>query len=119
MKILTLIAIIIALSNSALAEEKKSWFDSTLETLGLNDNTFDESKLIDFSVIPGPFYNPEMSFGIGLSAVGLYRGDSDDKETQLSSLVINGFGSANGSFGAAIENKTFFKKDKIRLYLIL
>lgn len=117
MKILTLIAIIIALSNSALAEEKKSWFDSTLETLGLNDNTFDESKLIDFSVIPGPFYNPEMSFGIGLSAVGLYRGDSDDKETQLSSLVINGFGSANGSFGAAIENKTFFKKDKIRLYI--
>jgi hypothetical protein len=113
-----LISSLLTLSiNANEPKEKKSWFDATLEALGLDDDTFDESKVIDFSIIPGPFYNPEMSFGIGVSAVGLYRADKEDKETQLSSLVINGFGSVNGSFGMSVKNKTFLNQDDIRLYI--
>ncbi|WP_164848380.1 BamA/TamA family outer membrane protein [Halobacteriovorax sp. HLS] len=49
--------------------------------------------------------------------MGLYRPDKSDKQTQLSSLVINGFLTLNGTFGIGIQNKTFLNEDSLRLYI--
>lgn len=68
--------------------EALGWVENFLQKLGA-DGEFDPSKPIDFSFLPGPFYNPEMDLGVGISAVGLYQVDPDDEVSQLSSLVIN------------------------------
>lgn len=96
--------------------ESQGWLEDFLATLGA-DGEFDSDKLIDFSYLPGPFYNPEMDLGVGISAVGLYQYDSDDEVSQLSSLVINGLASTNGALGVAIANKTFINQDRQRFYL--
>ena len=95
--------------------EQQSWVEGVLDKLGA-DGGFDDSKTIDFSVLPGPFYNPDLQFGIGVSAAGLYRiGDSD--EDKISSLTINGFASTNASFGVIIDNKTLLDEDRKRFFL--
>ncbi|WP_144209476.1 BamA/TamA family outer membrane protein [Shewanella donghaensis] len=94
----------------------EGWFEDFLKKIGA-DGEFDPDKLIDFSILPGPFYNPEMSLGVGVSAVGLYQVDPEDKVSQLSSLVINGLASINGALGAAVESKTFFNDDNQRLFI--
>ncbi|MEZ9235137.1 BamA/TamA family outer membrane protein [Shewanella sp. 10N.286.52.A9] len=96
--------------------EALGWVENFLQKLGA-DGEFDPSKPIDFSFLPGPFYNPEMDLGVGISAVGLYQVDPDDEVSQLSSLVINGLASINGALGVSIENKTFLNEDRQRLYL--
>lgn len=100
---------------SPAAEEQQSWLEGFLQSLGA-DGEFDADKAIDFSVLPGPFYNPEMDLGVGVSAVGLYQVNADDDELQLSSLVINGLASINGALGASVQNRTFFNQAQ-RFYL--
>ncbi|WP_153916079.1 BamA/TamA family outer membrane protein [Shewanella sp. TC10] len=98
------------------SDEELSWMESFLQKLGA-DGEFDADKLIDFSFLPGPFYNPEMDLGVGISAVGLYQVDPTDEVSQLSSLVINGLASINGALGVSLENKTFLNEDNQRFYL--
>ena len=88
-------------------------FDPLLSFLGA-DGEFDPNKSIDFSVLPGPFYSPEMSLGVAVAAIGLYQ---PDKESQLSSLVIEGVASVNGSIDLDIENKLFLNADSRQIYL--
>jgi hypothetical protein len=95
--------------------ESEGWLEDFLMTIGA-DGQFNPDKVIDFSVLPGPFYNPEMSLGIGISAVGLYQVDPNDTKSELSSLMINGFASINGALGVVIENKTFLNQDRQRFY---
>lgn len=95
--------------------ESQGWFEDLLSNLGA-DGEFNPDDGIDFSYLPGPFYNPEMSLGVGVSIVGLYQIDREDKVSQLSSLVINGLASINGALGVGIENKSFFNEDNQRLY---
>lgn len=92
------------------------WVDEFLETLGA-DGKFNADKVIDFSLLPGPFYSPEMSLGLGISAIGLYQVDPHDNVSQISSLVINGFASTNGSVGMVLENKSFLNEDQQRFYI--
>lgn len=91
--------------------------DKTIENLGLGSRSFDSTKGIDFSLIPGPFYTPEKKLGLGLSAAGLYRVSAEDKKTQLSTLLLNGYASVNGSFGLILKNKTFLLNDRYRFYV--
>ncbi|WP_108945246.1 BamA/TamA family outer membrane protein [Shewanella halifaxensis] len=103
-------------TEAADSQQSQGWIEDFLQTLGA-DGEFDPNKLIDFSYLPGPFYNPEMDLGVGISAVGLYQIDSDDDVSQLSSLVINGLASTNGALGVAVANKTFINQDQQRFYL--
>lgn len=48
-------------------------------------------------------------FGIGVSAVGLYKPDINDMDSQPSSITINGFGSINGAYGISINNANYLK----------
>ena len=88
-------------------------FDPLLTFLGA-DGEFDADKAIDFSVLPGPFYSPEMSLGVAVAAVGLYQ---PDKKSQLSSLVIQGVVSVKGAIDLDIENKLFLNADSRQIYL--
>ena len=49
----------------ALSREK---IDGWLQHLGASDK-FDASKGIDWGVMPGPFYTPELGLGIGTAVV--------------------------------------------------
>ncbi len=80
------------------------------------DVKFDPNKSIDFSVVMGPYYSPEASLAIAGAVVGLYH---PDVKSQLSSLVIEGFGSINGSYLVNIHNDTFLNSDSRQLYLYL
>lgn len=90
--------------------------DGWLNNLG-GENSFDDSKPIDWGVLPGPFYTPEMGIGIGTALVGLYRIDKEDKQTQPSSIGLSGFASSTGAFGLNFTNYNFIDNDQWRLFI--
>ena len=96
--------------------EEQGWFENVLNKLGA-DGGFDESKAIDFSVLPGPFYNPDLAFGLGFSAAGLYKVD-DSEDAKISTLTINGYGTSNASFGVIIDNKMLLNGDRQRFFVL-
>lgn len=99
-------------------QEKGGAIDRLLDNLGASGE-YDASKSVDFSVLPGPFYTPEMQFGIGISAVGLYHDKTDpDTEHQPSSITINGFASSNFSAGITVNNITFLQDGTQRFELL-
>lgn len=100
----------------SLFERTSRSINKLLNDLGA-DGEFDASKPMDWSVLPGPFYNPERSFGVGISAVGLYQIDKNDTRSQPSSLTFNGLVSINGSLGVQMLSKTFLKEDRFRAYI--
>ncbi|WP_145564617.1 BamA/TamA family outer membrane protein [Yersinia aldovae] len=90
--------------------------DGWLQGLG-SDNKFDANKGIDWGVMPGPFYTPELGLGIGAAIVGMYRPDKKEKISQNSTLSFSGFTSSTGAFGIGIANYSFFANDQWRFYL--
>jgi outer membrane protein assembly factor BamA len=89
--------------------------DRLLAPLG-SDNHFDNSKAIDWGVLPGPFYTPELGLGIGTAVVGMYRPDHHDAVSQNSTLALKGFFSSTGAFGVGFENHSFFAEDQWRFF---
>ncbi|MGF1724081.1 BamA/TamA family outer membrane protein [Photobacterium nomapromontoriensis] len=103
----------------AFAEEiaevsKASWVDHLLKQLGSSD-TVDNSKLIDWGVLPGPFVNPEQGLGIGIAAVGLYTPYDWAAGDHYSTVTLTSYASTSGSFGVGIENRTYLAQDRLRL----
>ena len=90
--------------------------DHYLAKLG-SDQQVNTAQGIDWGIVPGPFYTPELGIGIGVAAVGLYRPDRQQKNTPLSSLALTGFVSSTGAFGFGYENDTFFHHDQWRCYI--
>lgn len=97
----------------ALSREK---IDGWLQHLGASDK-FDASKGIDWGVMPGPFYTPELGLGIGTAVVGLYRPDPQDTTSQNSTLTLSGYASSTGAFGLSVKNYTFFDRDLWRVFV--
>ncbi|WP_232012474.1 BamA/TamA family outer membrane protein [Cedecea lapagei] len=90
--------------------------DAWLKPLGANDN-FTAAKGIDWGVIPGPFYTPELGVGVGTAVVGMYRPDPTDSVSQNSTLSLSGYVSSNGAFGLNASNYAFFADDRWRFFL--
>lgn len=90
--------------------------DGWLKTLGASDN-FDASKGIDWGVMPGPFYTPELGLGVGTAVVGMYRPDPNDTVSQNSTLTLSGYFSSTGAFGVTMQNYAFFADDRWRFFL--
>lgn len=88
--------------------------DQWLAQLG-GENNFDPHKAIDWGVLPGPFYTPELEMGIGVALVGLYQ--ADNINSKLSTLSLSGFGSSTGAFGLTFSNYTYLANDSWRFYL--
>lgn len=97
----------------AFSREK---IDGWLQHLGASDK-FDASKGIDWGVMPGPFYTPELGLGIGTAVVGLYRPDPQDTTSQNSTLTLSGYASSTGAFGLSVKNYTFFDRDLWRVFV--
>ncbi len=90
--------------------------DGFLNKLGA-DNHFDARKGVNWSVLPGPFYTPELKLGLGTAVAGIYQVDPDDHLTQNSSISFTGFVSASGALGLGFTNYTFFSDDQWRLFV--
>jgi len=110
----------LALAGTGYAEDTKpagdgSWIDRLLTKLGAADEV-DLSHGIDWGVLPGPFYNPEMGLGLGAAAIGLYKPANAAKDTQLSTLNLRGFITTKGAFGIVVDNETFFADDRYRFF---
>lgn len=83
--------------------------DGWLNKLGASDN-FNATKGIDWGVMPGPFYTPELGLGIGTAVVGMYRPDPNDTVSQNSTLTLSGYFSSTGAFGITMQNYAFFRR---------
>ena len=90
--------------------------DSWLAPLGA-DRSFDASETIDWGVMPGPFYTPELGVGAGVAIAGLYRPDRQDQTSQNSAITLSGYASSRGAFGLHFKNHTFLSGDRWRFYL--
>jgi outer membrane protein assembly factor BamA len=90
--------------------------DAFLGTMGADDQ-YHQAKGVNWTVLPGPFYTPELKLGLGAAAAGLYRVDPNDKVTQNSSISFTGFVSTSGALGLGLNNYTFFSDDQWRLFV--
>ncbi|EMH0682132.1 TPA: BamA/TamA family outer membrane protein [Klebsiella aerogenes] len=97
----------------ALSREE---IDGWLQNLGASDK-FDASKGIDWGVMPGPFYTPELGLGLGTAVVGMYRPDPSDAISQNSTLTLSGYVSSTGAFGLSVKNYAFFDNDLWRIFV--
>lgn len=89
--------------------------DHWLAKLGA-DNQFDAAKGIDWGVMPGPFYTPELGFGIGSVVVGMYRPKNAGKLSQNSTLSLSGYVGSVGALGLGVESLTFLDNDRWRIF---
>ncbi|MEL7412710.1 MAG: BamA/TamA family outer membrane protein [Pseudomonadota bacterium] len=106
--------LLLAPSSFAMQQDDSSLVDDILTKLGSSE-TVDESKLIDWGLLPGPFVNPEQGFGIGVAAVGLYTPYDWQKGDPYSTVTVTSYGSTSGSYGLGLNNRTYLKGDKVRL----
>ncbi|MGO2334411.1 BamA/TamA family outer membrane protein [Providencia sp.] len=113
---LTLLSLFIMPISQAQILPERQQIDGWLNELG-GKNSFDESKTVDWGILPGPFYTPEMGLGVGTAIVGLYRIDKEDKITQPSSIGLSGFASSTGAFGINFTNYNFIDNDQWRLFI--
>ncbi|GAB2646122.1 BamA/TamA family outer membrane protein [Vibrio panuliri] len=107
-------ALLVSPNVFAQESEESGWVDKLLTQLGSSE-TVDESKLIDWGVLPGPFVNPEQGFGIGVAAVGLYTPYDWQKGDPYSTLTVTSYASTSGSYGLGVNNRTYLDNDKVRL----
>ncbi len=90
--------------------------DAWLQKMG-DSESFDAAKGVNWGVMPGPFYTPELGVGIGTAVVGMYRPDPDDKVSQNSTLSLSGYVSSTGAFGLTMQNYAFYAQDRWRFFL--
>ena len=93
----------------------RSDIDTWLGKLGAN-NSFDPAKGIDWGIMPGPFYTPELGLGIGTAVVGMYRPDPTDHVSQNSTLSLSGYFTSTGALGLTFQNYSFFADDQWRFF---
>ncbi len=107
-------ALLVSPNVFAQESEESGWVDKLLTQLGSSE-TVDESKLIDWGVLPGPFVNPEQGVGTGVAAVGLYTPYDWQKGDPYSTLTVTSYASTSGSYGLGVNNRTYLDNDKVRL----
>lgn len=93
--------------------DEPGWMDRLLTRLGASRQV-DLSHGMDWGVLPGPFYNPEMGLGIGMAAIGLYKPTHAAPGTQISTLNLHGFVTTRGAIGLGVDNTTFLADDSYR-----
>lgn len=111
---LMVMTLLLAPRSFAMQQNASSLVDEILTKLGSSE-TVDESKLIDWGILPGPFVNPEQGFGIGIAGVGLYAPYDWQKGDPYSTVTVTSYGSTSGSYGLGVNNRTYLQGDKIRL----
>jgi len=80
-----------------------------------DSNKEQEYKKFDFSVIGGPHYSSDTSFGIGLVAAGNYRRDLNDTITPPSNVSVYGDISVTLYYKVGIEGNHIGRNDSWRV----
>ncbi|BET79384.1 Outer membrane translocation and assembly moduleTamA [Edwardsiella anguillarum] len=113
---LALVYALSPLAGQAALLPTRAQIDEWLGHLG-GDDRFDPDKGIDWGVLPGPFFNPELGLGIGAAVAGLYRPDPSDTTSQNSSITLSGYLSSTGAFGLGVRSYSFFDHDRWRIFV--
>lgn len=74
-------------------------------------------KKVWMSILGGPSYNPEASFGIGGAMLMTFRMNKYDSISQRSFIPVGFNISINGTFIAAGAGTLFFNENKFRIYI--
>ena len=74
-------------------------------------------KKVWMSILGGPSYNPEASFGIGGAMLMTFRMNKFDSISQRSFIPVGFNISINGTFIAAGAGTLFFNENKFRIYI--
>lgn len=114
-KILVLGAALWSSLTSAQVLPSRQQIDHWLTPLGAS-RTFDSGHGIDWGIMPGPFYTPELGVGLGMVVAGLYRPDANDHISQNSSVTVSGYASSTGAAGLHLNNYSFYDNDRWRLF---
>lgn len=113
--IVVLLSCLPGLSQADSVLPSRARIDTWLGKLGAN-NAFDPDKGIDWGVMPGPFYTPELGLGIGTAVVGMYRPDATDHVSQNSTVSLSGYVTSTGALGLTFQNYSFFADDQWRFF---
>ncbi|WP_312073191.1 BamA/TamA family outer membrane protein [Atlantibacter sp.] len=106
----------LALAQGQAATLSRQEIDALLQKLG-DDDTVNVGSGIDWGVMPGPFYTPELGLGVGAAAVGMYRPNAQDNLSQNATLSLSGYVSSTGAFGVTMQNYAYFADDSWRFFL--
>lgn len=106
----------LALAQGQAATLSRQDIDALLQKLG-DDDTVNVGSGIDWGVMPGPFYTPELGLGVGAAAVGMYRPNAQDNLSQNATLSLSGYVSSTGAFGVTMQNYAYFADDSWRFFL--
>ncbi|EDM3692328.1 hypothetical protein CSM81_22725 [Salmonella enterica subsp. enterica serovar Infantis] len=90
--------------------------DIWLASLGADDH-IDAGKTVDWGLLPGPFYTPELGAGLGIALAGVYRPTPGDTVSQNSTFSLSGYVSTTGATGINASNYAFFAGDRWRFFL--
>ena len=83
----------------------------------LRKDSIRANKRIWWSVLGGPSYTPEASFGVGGAVLASFRIHKDDTVTQRS-FIPAGFNiTLNGTFVFAGAGTLFFNENRFRIYI--
>lgn len=74
-------------------------------------------KKVWLSILGGPSYNPEASFGVGGAMLMTFRMNKYDTISQRSFIPVGFNISINGTFVAAGAGTLFFNENKFRIYI--
>lgn len=112
--LLGLLSCVCSFAHSALPNRES--IDTLLNQLGADREPLSGEK-VAWSVLPGPFYTPELHLGLGAAIAGVYQVAPPGDTTQNSSVSFTGFISTSGASGIGVHNYTFFAGDKWRFFL--
>ncbi len=95
-------------------KSSKNFFHKVLDYFS-ESNVEKKNKKFDFSIIGGPHYSSDTSFGLGIVAAGLYRQRMSDSLTQPSNVSLYGDISTVGFYMIGIKGTHIFPSDKYRI----
>lgn len=104
--------------NDTIASElrvKKNIFQKVYDYFA-DANDVQPAKKFDFSVIAGPYYSQDTSFGLAVVAAGIYRNDTTNLEIPPSQVSLYGEAALSGYFKVGIEGSNYFNGNKVWLY---
>ncbi|TGD85739.1 hypothetical protein C9F07_12495, partial [Salmonella enterica subsp. enterica serovar Poona] len=82
--LLCVVGVLSGVAQAALPS--RSQVDGWLQQMGDSD-TYDAAKGVNWGVMPGPFYTPELGLGIGTASVGMFRPEAGEEGSQGSTLA--------------------------------
>ncbi|WP_281613457.1 BamA/TamA family outer membrane protein [Flammeovirga sp. SubArs3] len=109
------ILLILTLSTTKLWAQDQTGEKQKKEMTKFNDAN--ERKGVKFKVIPGPFYDPSIKYGMFLAPMLTYYPSKGDMISPASTTAFYGIYTSNNSYIIGMNNELYLKEDTWRLKL--